>query len=409
MLLLLLISMNIHNPESKLKRALQHLKDDPRIPEANRILIREMSSHILVEGYSQVRALKYVQYLKGISKIFGVEFTKVTKEDVNRFLIHINTTNTIEQWTKHDYLIITRKFYQYIHKEIPIQSQETQKAVDELSNLKIKRAKSRQKLPEHLLTTEEILKLAENTTNSRDRAFILALYESCCRIGEILPAKMKDVQFDKYGCKIFITGKTGVRPIRLIASQPAISNWLTNHPDRENPDAFLFCGIGRNNQKEMLSYASARALVADAAKRAGIKKRVNLHKFRASRATELSKSLSDTVICKIGGWVPGSQELQEYLYLSGRDTDNALLEINGLVKTEETNDGFKMTICPRCTTKNSPGSKFCNNCSLGLDTKTITEFEQTKEDITTNIINLSKDKEQALKTLEEIAKLLRNK
>jgi len=97
---------------------------------------------------------------------------------------------------------------------------------------------------------------------------------------------------------------------------------------------------------------------------------------------------------------PRQQELQEYLYLSGRDTDNALLEMNGLVKTKETNDGFKMTICPRCNTNNSPGSKFCNNCSLGLDTKTITEFEQTKEDLTSNVINLIKDKEQALQTLK---------
>jgi len=403
MSLLLMTNMNIHHPEAKLKKALQRLKDDPRFPETNKILITKMCSRILADGHSQSRALKYVQYLKGVSKIFDKEFTKITKEDVSRFLIHINTTDTIEQWTKHDYLIITRKFYQYISKEIPIQPTEVKKAVDELCVLKIKRAKSREKLPEHLLTTEEILKLAENTTNSRDRAFILAFYESCCRIGEILPAKMKDVQFDKYGCKIFITGKTGVRPIRLIASQPAISNWLTNHPDRENPDAFLFCGIGRNNQKEMLSYASARASVADAALRAGIKKRVNLHKFRASRATELSKSLSDTVICKIGGWVPGSQELQEYLYLSGRDTDNALLEMNGLVKTEETNDGFKITICPRCNTNNSPGSKFCSGCSLGLDQKSIMDYDNLKKDNSAFVVESMQKQIDSLKTaLEKI-------
>jgi len=114
-----------------------------------------------------------------------------------------------------------QKILPYIKKEIPIKSPDTIKAVDELCSLKIKRAKSREKLPEHQFTTEEILKLADNTANSRDRAFILALYESCCRIGEILPTRLKNIQFDKYGCKIFITGKTGVRPVRLIASQPA--------------------------------------------------------------------------------------------------------------------------------------------------------------------------------------------
>ena len=58
-----------------------------------------MSNHVLAKGYNQVKALKYVRYIKGISKIFRKEFTKIFKEDVRRFLIHINKTNTIEQWT----------------------------------------------------------------------------------------------------------------------------------------------------------------------------------------------------------------------------------------------------------------------------------------------------------------------
>jgi integrase len=258
-----------------------------------------------------------------------------------------------------------------------------------------------------MLTPEEILKMAENTTNSRDRAFILTFYESCTRIGEILPVKIKDCQFDEYGCKLLISGKTGYRPIRLIASAPAISNWLTNHPERENTDAFLFCGIGRNNQKEMLSYQSARYIIIDAAKRAGIKKRTNTHKFRASRATELSKSLSDQILCKIGGWQPGSKQLQEYIYLSGRDAENAVLELHGLIKKEDTGSNFKMLICPRCNTKNSPGSKFCSSCSLPLDEKTVINYDKQKEDITTNIIKIIQDKEQALKALDALSKLLK--
>jgi len=402
--------MNIHKPEIRLELVLKKLDADSTIADVNKKLIHEFIDYIQsIEQLSHTRALKYVYCLKVILPMLDNDFDKITKENVIHFLKHCNTSTDKEEWTKHGYLTAAKKFYTWMQKEKTIREKTVKAAVKQLAELRIKRAKSREKTPEHILSTEEVLKIADKTKNSRDRAFVLAFYESCCRIGEILPVKIKDCQFDQYGCKIYVTGKTGVRPIRLIASQPAISNWLTNHPDKENPEAFLFCGIGRTNLKQMLSYTSARQAVFEAADKAGIKKRVNLHKFRASRATELSKTLSDTVICKIGGWVPGSQELQQYLYLSGKDTDDAILEINGLIKKKDSGNGFTMVVCPRCNTPNSPGSKFCANCSLGMDTKTMMTFEQTKEDVMGDIVDLFKDKEDALKTLEKIAKIIRNK
>jgi len=294
--------MNVHKPEYKLNKAIKRLNEDLEIPKTNKKIILDMVDYILASGLSQARAVKYVYCLKGTSKIMGKEFTSITKKDVTQFLIYINTTDKLQEWTKHDYLVLTRRLFQWIKKELPIKSQETKDAIQQICDIKVKRAKSREKTPDHMLEPDEILKIADKATNSRNKAFVLAFYESMTRIGEFLPVKIKDVKFDQYGCQMFVSGKTGFRPIRLIASQPAISNWLTNHPDRENPNAYLWCGIGRVNQKEMLSYASARKFIAEAAIKAGIKKRVNLHKFRASRATELSQSLSDSVLCKLGGY-----------------------------------------------------------------------------------------------------------
>lgn len=61
--------MNIHNPDAKVKGTIQALKEDPSFPEANKILIKEMIGQVLAEGNSKVRALKYMQYLKGVSRI----------------------------------------------------------------------------------------------------------------------------------------------------------------------------------------------------------------------------------------------------------------------------------------------------------------------------------------------------
>ncbi|RLF00099.1 MAG: hypothetical protein DRJ59_07465 [Thermoprotei archaeon] len=41
-------------------------------------------------------------------------------------------------------------------------------------------------LSEELLTEEEVKRLVKHATNLRDKALILTLYESGCRIGELL-------------------------------------------------------------------------------------------------------------------------------------------------------------------------------------------------------------------------------
>ena len=263
------------------------------------------------------------------------DFLLMDKRTATQFFKDINTNKELAEWTKHDYKVIIRRFYKWIDDEFKEKSIDLKESIEYILKQKIKRAKSKEKTPEHMLTPDEILKIADKTTNSRDRAFVITLYESMCRIGELIPVKLKDCENDELGTKMFITGKTGRRYVRLVVSSPAVANWLTNHPDRENPEAYLFCGIGRNNQKKMLSYSSARKIVFEASKKAGIKKRPNLHKFRASRASELSKHLSESILCTLGGWEQNSSQLREYVYLSGRDAEKQILKLNGLLKEED--------------------------------------------------------------------------
>ena len=403
--------MNIHKPEHKLEKAIGKLKEDPDVPKLNKSLILDFADNLLAEDLSHSRVMKYVYTLKQSSKILKKDFTAITKKDAISFFKYINTNDNMMEWTRHDYKVLVKRFYLWLNDEHSKKSKELQSAIDYIGKQKVKRAKSREKTPEHMLTPDEILKIAENTNNSRDRAFVLAFYESMCRIGEIIPVKIKDCEHDEMGSKIFVTGKTGRRYVRLVVASPAIANWLTNHPDRDNPEAYLFCGIGRNNQKEMLSYASARNIIFEAAKKAGITKRVNLHKFRASRASELAKSVSESVLCKLGGWQQNSSQLREYVYLSGGDAEKEILRLNGLLKEEDQGNGFKMLICPRCNQKNTPKGRFCSSCSLPLDEKTVLNYDKQKEEATKlgmNIFNTPEFEDSMgnmfLKKLQEMEK-----
>jgi len=383
--------MNIHKPEYKFELATNKLKQDPDVKDRNKKLILDFVDSFLAEGegHSHIRAVKYIYTLKKASKIINTDLDNINKKDVTLFFKFINTTKDFMEWTKHDYKVMVKRFYQWLFEELKLDQDdnklskkqlEVKEAIKYVLKQKVKRAKSREKVSEHMLKPEEVLKMADNTTNSRDRAFILTFYESMCRIGEIIPVRIGNLENDDYGIKMDVTGKTGKRTVRLVVSAPAISNWLTNHPDRDNKQAYLFPGIGRNNKGEMLSYAAARKLIFEAAERAGIEKRVNLHKFRASRASELGKGLTESILCKMGGWKLGSAVLREYVILGRDDVDKEVLKFNGLVKEEDVGEGFKLVICPRCMQKNIPKARFCQFCSMPLDQKAVMSYDRLKDE-----------------------------
>ena len=108
-----------------------------------------------------------------------------------------------------------------------------------------------QKLPSELLNEEDITAMINHTTSLRNRAIIMSLYESGCRIGEFLKMRIKDITFDKYGCLMDVTGKTGGRRIRIVVSSAYLMEWVNKHPDKDNPEAFLWL---KNNSLEMLEY-----------------------------------------------------------------------------------------------------------------------------------------------------------
>ena len=139
--------------------------------------------------------------------------------------------------------------------------------------------------------------------NVRDKAIISVLYESGTRVGEFLGMKIKNVQFDKYGAVIVVHGKTGWRRIRLFSSVPHFSNWIEHHPLKDDPEAPLWIRLGSKNHCKPLSYEALRMLLRKIAKRAGIKKNVNPHNFRHSRATDLANWMTEAQMDKfLGGY-----------------------------------------------------------------------------------------------------------
>ena len=199
------------------------------------------------------------------------------------------------------------------------------------------------KLPEELLTEEEILKIIQKCGTLRDKALISLLAESGCRVGEIGAMKIKHVSFEKYGARITVGGKTGMRKILVINSSPYLQEWINQHPTNEDSDSYLWCG----NNTELISYARICGILGKAVKKAGIKKRVYPHLFRHSRATFLANRMSDSGLKNYLGWTQASKMAGIYIHMSGKDADEAILKMNGIeVETEKIEECLNIWVGP---------------------------------------------------------------
>jgi hypothetical protein len=124
-----------------------------------------------------------------------------------------------------------------------------------------------------------------------------------------------------------------------------------------------------------MNYAGVRKVLISTAKRAGIRKAINPHNFRHSRATFLANRFTEAQMCEYLGWVQGSSVPQVYVHLSSRNVDDTILKMNGLKSEEEERkeSPLRAVKCPRCG--NISAGNFCNKCGAVLNVETAIDLQ----------------------------------
>lgn len=359
-----------HNRDGKLERLLKRIKDSRKISAENKKILFDYHNYTVAEGLSVGRIQKLLTILSKTSIWLKKKFTDATKDDIIRVVQTIGKQNFAES-TQCDYKVILKKFYKWLRKtedHYPEEVRWIKATVRNQSRL----------LPQDLLTEEEVLKLVEAADTIRNKAFIFVLYESGCRIGEIASLKLKNVQFVEPGAILFVSGKTGDRRIRIISSSSYLARWIDTHPDRNNPEASLWVGLGPRNKNNQVTYNDLNMVIKKVANKIGLKKKVNPHVFRHSRATFLAKHLTEAQLKQIFGWTQSSDMASVYVHLSGRDTDEAILKLHGFMKEEETETKLKPKICPLCKFVNSPTDRLCHRCARIIDPEAYIKLEERR-------------------------------
>jgi len=353
----------IYKSQNNFARETERLKAS-KLSDKTKTQIEDFARIRLAKGSTKLRVVKCMWCLRYLATWMKEDFSNATKGDIIRLISEMDSKGYAPH-TVYDFKIVLKMFYKWLlgnDEEFP----------EVIKWLKPKLKNVKHKLPEELLTVEEAQALANATTNPRDKALLLILYESGCRIGELLYMNLKNIQFDNYGAVLIVNGKTGSRRVRIIASVQVLTQWLAEHPDKDNPNAPLWPGRFARYKPVPSSYPSIIAMLRRAQKACGIRKRIYPHLFRHSRATALATKLTEAQMKEYFGWTQGSEMAATYVHLSGRDVDSALLQMYSIKQTEEDKaPKLEIRICNRCKEKNSPTQTFCGKCGNPLDEKTL--------------------------------------
>ena len=353
------MKLDIHNIDKSLEQTIERINN---LSENNRNIILSFKRQLEKTGLSNTRILFYLIRLNKICNTIKKGLDKVTKEDIEDFVIRIEKNKEYSEWTKAGYKKTIKKFFKWYKPDI------------DLDWLKTTPKKSKLKDPV-ILTKEEILTIFQIANGLREKALASFMYESGCRSpDELLNMVVSDVVFNDVGAKVKLTsGKVGSRNILVISCVPHLKAWIENEHPNPKPNSYLWT---RKGADRVLGYASLLKLVRKWRKKAKITKKITPYTFRRTRYTHLANKIPTPALYSYMGQVQGSKVIDRYVKLSGEDTDEAIMSFYGLANPK--NKDIKAKFCSRCGKQNPPELEYCNICNSPLTEKAKLEVEEKK-------------------------------
>ncbi len=163
---------------------------------------------------------------------------------------------------------------------------------------------------DQILTVEDIEKMIGISKDLMEKAFLAFLFESGARINEILPVRVKYIQYDgKNRMIITIYGTKAGEDFRRI---PCVfsDQYIRNYLEICKPADRLF----------PIAYNTSWKLVKRLGVQAGIDKPLSPHKFRHARATDLAlRKNPEAFTKKMLGWVDDSRMIARYTHIVDDD------------------------------------------------------------------------------------------
>lgn len=322
--------------------------------------------------------------------------TEITREDIISYLNSLKKSDEIDplhKWigTYNSRLRNLLRFFKWLYSPTLAHNQRPKpKLLLNVSQLRRKETSIYK--PTDLWTLEDDLVFLKWCPNKRDRCYHAISRDLSARPHEILNLKIKDVVYrqidNKQYAEVLVNGKTGTRHLPLIDSIPYVKEWLDEHPQRSNRNAYLICTMIRRNvggrlSRDSLFHIYARdykqnyfpmllrnPMISNEDKqkiRDILRKPWNLYIRRHSSLTQKSKFLKEHILRQHAGWSPRSQMHLKYLHYFGNESSESILQEYGILpKNNQETDLLGPRQCPNCNEPNRPDQKFCVKCRMVL-------------------------------------------
>lgn len=172
-----------------------------------------------------------------------------------------------------------------------------------------------------VLSPEEVARLIDAASNLQARAILMTLYSTGIRRSELLRLRVEDIDSERMVVHIR-KGKGGKD--RDVPLCPKLLDTLREYWRLKKPKTWLFPRVGSRGKSGHITGHTVWYAVAEAARHAGLKKRVAPHVLRHSFATHLLENGADLPTIQV---LLGHADLEStsvYLHLSRRHLETTV-------------------------------------------------------------------------------------
>jgi site-specific recombinase XerD len=236
-------------------------------------------------GRSVATVETYRRNLGAFVRWYGPErdVTELSRNVVNEYMDSVMERGVVNETVAH-YMRDVKAFVRYLAQE---------DYIEEAPKVTIPTV--RRKLKKQLVTTDDYERLiraipGRSVWDWRNRAVVALLYDSGCRVGELLGLKVSDVDVD-LGTAI-VNGKGDKQ--RVIFFGPKTAGYLAKYRSMVervgDPESFFVL-----NSMQPMSYVATRSLLRRLKEESGVECATNAHNFRHSFATNFLRNGGDVM------------------------------------------------------------------------------------------------------------------
>ncbi|MFC1661712.1 tyrosine-type recombinase/integrase [Gemmatimonadota bacterium] len=235
-------------------------------------LLERVDAEMRLRNFSFKTRKLYLGHLDRFYRSRGKDDPVCTEEECRAWLLDI-----VDRGRSHSYMSQAISALKLVHHSVlhcpsPV--------------ARIPRPRKRRSLPT-VLSREEVRCLVEAITDPKHRTLVVLLYSAGLRVSEALRLRVQDV--DEGRRVIHVRSGKGNKD-RIVMLARVAAEELRAYRRFERPHHWLFPGVRRDRH---VCARTVQRAVTEAAKRAGILKRVTPHTLRHSFATQLLESGTD--------------------------------------------------------------------------------------------------------------------